>query len=681
MKRLFIIICLFLDVEVYAQTQPATGMEQQLENITEQNEDAETTDDSWIQQMENFKRHPLNLNTASVNDLQDMQILTPLQIESFITYRKLLGKLISIYELQAVPEWDIPTIQKLLPYITITNAATIAEDFRNRLKKGDHSILLRYSITPEQSDGYSAKDSGQSYYAGDPSRMTIRYKYQYKNLLQYGITAGKDAGETFFNGSSKYGFDFYSFHFFARNIGIIKSVALGDYTVNMGQGLIYWQGLAFGKGGDAVNIKRQSAVLKPYNSSGYYYFNRGAAITAGIKQWQATGFFSLRKLDANLTSTDTLSEDIASSIHVSGYHRTQGEIEDKSSLQLISYGGNVKYMNNKWQIGLNAVQYQFNTIIQKKEVLYNLYAFSGKSWLNYSADYSFTYHNLHFFGETAFDKNNNMAAINGLLVSADRKVDMMFLYRNISAKYQSLYGNAFTVNTLPTNEKGLYAGINIRPVYKIKINAYTDLFSFPWLKYRVDAPSRGQEYFIQCIYTPSKQAEVSTRYRSMNKAINNKSATNALNEVANFSNRSWRTQINYQLNTVWSIRQRFELLWYTKENEDPEKGFLSFFDIFFKPKMNKLGMNARLQYFESDSYNSRLYAYENDVLFYYAVPVFYDKGVRYYLNIKYNILKSASVWIKWGQSIYSNKTSIGSGLDEITGNKKSEIRILLSADF
>ncbi|MFT3946058.1 MAG: helix-hairpin-helix domain-containing protein [Agriterribacter sp.] len=681
MKCPLIIICLILYLDVYAQTQPAAGVEQQLENITEQNEDAETTDDIWIQQIEYFRKNPVNLNTASVNDLQDLQILNPLQIESFITYRKLLGKLISIYELQAVPEWDIPIIQKLLPYITVTDAITLTGDFKNRLKKGYHSILMRYSRTLEKSDGYSPKDSGQSFYTGDPSRIMMRYKYQYKNLLQYGITAGKDAGETFFKGSSKYGFDFYSFHFFAGNMGIIKSVVLGDYTVNMGQGLIYWQGLAFGKGGDAVNIKRQSAVLKPYNSSGSYYFNRGAALTVGIKRWQATGFFSLRKLDANLTSTDTLSEDIASSIHVSGYHRTPGEIEDKGSLQLISYGGNIKYVSNKWQIGINAVQYQFKNAVQKKEVLYNLHAFAGKSWLNYSADYSFTYRNLHFFGETAFDKNNNIAAINGLLVSADRRVDMMFLYRNISAKYQSLYGNAFTVNTLPTNENGLYAGISIRPVYKIKLDAYTDLFSFAWLKYRVDAPSRGQEYFLQCTYIPSKQAEASTRFRFINKPLNNKSAGNALNEIISFSNKTWRTQINYQLNAAWSIRQRFELLWYTSENENPEKGFLSYFDIFFKPKMSKLSINTRLQYFESDSYNSRLYAYENDVLYYYAVPVFYDKGMRYYLNIKYNVLKSASLWIKWGQAIYSNKTGIGSGLDKIAGNKKSEIRILLSADF
>ena len=201
------------------------------------------------------------------------------------------------------------------------------------------------------------------------------------------------------------------------------------------------------------------------------------------------------------------------------------------------------------------------------------------------------------------------------------------------------------------------------------------------MKYRTDAPSYGKDYFAQISYQPSKQTEMYTRYRSRQKAINQKTETNAMNEMISFFNRSWRTQINHQINKTFSVRQRFELLWYTPEKGNAEKGFLAFFDVFYKPSKSSLSLNMRLQYFESDSYNSRLYAYENDVLYYYAVPVFYDKGSRYYINTRYKLNKYMSIWLKWGQLIYSNKESIGSGLDEINGNKKSEIRVLLSATF
>lgn len=681
MKYLCFIWLFTICIDMYAQTQPYTGIEQQLENITEQNEDAEATDDSWLQQVEYFKSNPLNLNIATADDLKELQILNALQIEHFISYRNLLGKLISIYELQAVPGWDVPVIVKLLPFITVNNAISIAGDFKNRFSKGQHTFLTRYARAIEKGKGYKRKDTSGSYYAGDPSKVMIRYKYQFKNLLQYGITAGKDAGEPFFKKKLNSGFDFYSFHLFARNRGIIKSLAIGDYTVNMGQGLILWQGLAFGKGGEAGNIKRQSPVLRPYNSSGAFYFNRGAAITIGRHKWQTTLFGSLRKLDANIAATDTGDAEIVSSIHQSGYHRTQSEIEDKGTLQLISYGGNTRYASGKWQAGVNWVQYHFNKPVQKKPVPYNVFSFTGNNLANYSIDYSYTFKNIHIFGEAALDKHNSLALLNGILISADKRADISIMHRHISPSYQSIYGNTFTVNALPTNEQGLYMGLTVRPAYKIKLNAYADLFSFPWLKYRVDAPARGQEYCIQLSYTPSKYTEVYTRYRSMNKPLNNVGINNALNEVAGFSSQSWRTQINYQVNSSWAIRHRVEILWYSRNSENAEKEYLTFFDLFFKPRLRKFNVNTRLQYFESESYNSRLYAYENDVLYYYAVPVFYDTGLRYYFNIKYNIAKYASLWLKWGQTIYSNKSSIGSGLDEITGNKKSEIRLLLSADF
>jgi hypothetical protein len=83
----------------------------------------------------------------------------------------------------------------------------------------------------------------------------------------------------------------------------------------------------------------------------------------------------------------------------------------------------------------------------------------------------------------------------------------------------------------------------------------------------------------------------------------------------------------------------------------------------------------RLQYFETDSYNSRIYAYENDVLYSYSIPAFYDKGFRYYLTINYYLGKRISFWLRWAQTIYRDKTTVGSGLDEINGNKKSEVKV------
>ena len=91
--------------------------------------------------------------------------------------------------------------------------------------------------------------------------------------------------------------------------------------------------------------------------------------------------------------------------------------------------------------------------------------------------------------------------------------------------------------------------------------------------------------------------------------------------------------------------------------------------------MKPFSANLRLQYFETDDYDSRLYAYENDVLFSYSIPVFYNQGYRYYLNINYDITRKFSAWVRIAQTVNSGQSSIGSGLDEIKGNRKTELKL------
>ena len=83
----------------------------------------------------------------------------------------------------------------------------------------------------------------------------------------------------------------------------------------------------------------------------------------------------------------------------------------------------------------------------------------------------------------------------------------------------------------------------------------------------------------------------------------------------------------------------------------------------------------RLQYFETDGYNSRIYAYENDVLYSYSIPAFSDKGFRYYLTLNYDLTKKLSFWLRWAQTIYKNRNTVGSGLDEIQGSRRTEVKL------
>jgi hypothetical protein len=668
----FLVICIafFAATKLIAQEVPVKT-QQQLENLADATEEEDLQDDSYLQQLDYLRKNPVDLNTATAGELQSIRFLTDLQIHNLLRYRTVLGKFIDIYELQAIPTWDLVTINKLLPYVTIGAATTVKESFLSGFKNGEASLLFRITRVLEKSRGYATSPS--NHYLGDRNHLLLRYRYQHKNVLQYGFTADKDAGEPFFKGAQSKGFDFYSFHFFVRQLGKIKALAVGDFTVNLGQGLIEWQSLGFGKSTEILGIKRQSPVLLPYRSPGEYNFNRGAGATLQLKKVEATAFVSYKPFSGNVIDTG----DAFSSFLTSGLHRTPSEIADRNSMTDFSVGGNLTYQTSNIKIGINTAAHQFSKALQKRNDPYNYHAFNGKNLWNASIDYSYTHKNVHVFGEAAIDKNRNNAFVNGALISVDPKVDVAVLHRTIQKEYQTLFGNAFTENVLPANETGTYAGLVLRPLKGWTLNAYADLFKFPWLRYRADAPGAGKDYLVQIDYQPDNQSQVYVLYRSRAKPLNESGTVT--NYPLERPRQSFRLHVVKELNPVFTLKARTEMLWYDKAAKDAEEGFLGFIEGTYK--LSKLQSNLRLQYFETTGYNSRIYAYENDVLYGFSVPAFFDKGFRYYLNLNYDISRQLTAWVRWAQTIYKNRESVGSALDEIAGNKRTEVKLQLVLSF
>lgn len=672
-RKVCAVLCCFCCSYLYAQEIPAhTG--QQVEDITAASEDVETEDDHWLQQTEHYRKHPLNLNTAGEEELLGLQLLTPQQVHNLLSYRRLLGPLLHVYELQAVPGWHPDLVRKLLPYITVAQPLAFSKTIGNRLLGGEHILLLRLSQTLEKQRGYYDTTATGNFYPGSPQRLLFRYKYVFKNELQYGITAEKDPGEQFFTGKQKTGFDFYSAHLFARNIGKIKALALGDFTVNMGQGLVQWQSLAFRKSADALAIKWYSPVLRPYNSAGEYNFFRGAGITLAVgKAVEATVFGSFRKYDARV-ETDSISENpgSVSSLLTAGYHRTISENAGRNSLHASGLGGNIRFTKKNVHIGANIMYTEFNHLLKKSNEPYNRFAISGSKWYNISIDYSATWQNLHFFGETATGKNGGIATVNGLMMGLDTRLDAAVLVRSIPANYQSVNGSAFTEGTRPNNEQGIYTGITFRPVAGIRVDAYADYWYFPFLRYRVNAPSQGSGYLVQLLAKPNKQAELYIRYRTETKEQNNLAGEWPVQPVNAFPQQNLRVQVSYKIIPSVVLHQRTEMVWV---NRGASNGFMVYAECVYQPQLKPFSANMRVQYFETGDYNSRVYAYEHDVLYSYSVPALYGKGFRYYTNINCDINRKLTLWFRWAQTNYREQEAIGSGLDEIQGNRKSEFRV------
>ena len=653
--------------------------EHQLENLAEEQEDTEIQEMDILHHLDQYKKNPINLNVAEEADLLELGLLHPLQIEHFFSYRKLLGRLESIYELQAIPGWDISTIKRILAYVTIAGELPSFNEIMNRFRGGEYSILVRAGQILERSEAYN--DSlGEKSYMGTPLNLQMRMRYIFKDLIQYGIVGDKDAGEGFGRHFQKKGFDFYSIHFFARKLGPIQSLALGDFSVNMAQGLINWQGMGLKKSASVLSIKQQGPVLRPYRTAGEFYFNRGAGLTIRKRVIDGTIFFSSRKLAANSNVDMSTNDKVITSFITSGFHRNLSENGKRNAVVQYSAGGQLAKKGRRWHTGINAVVHKYSLPLQKRDVPYNIYAIHGKDWFNFSLDYGVTWRNVHFFGEAAIDKKRASAFITGFMASLDTRIDLSFLQRTISASYQSIYGSAFTTNSTVTNESGWYTGISIRPSYSWKIDAYADFVSFPWLKYSVDAPSRGTDFLVQVTFRPNRSLELYTRYRAISREGNRVGNDSEMNLLERTIKRNWRTHLSFQLYPGLTIRSRVELVEIDTITVQ-SKGFLGYIDVFCKPLLKPFSFSARAQFFETDDYDTRLYAYENDVLYSYSIPAFYKKGVRVYFSSNYDLGKKISCWFRWSKTIYEGTSSLGSGLDEIKGNKRTEIKIQLRYIF
>jgi hypothetical protein len=680
-------------------------IQQQLENITEnsQNEDADYT--NLLEALHQYKEHPINLNNTTKEELQQLQLLSDIQINHLFQHIKKNGRLLTIYEIQGISGFDLQTIQKILPYVRVSDNFNSAHfGLKEMFRDGSHTVTLRYARVIEELGGFTPIDSAKLYssqnsrYIGSPDRLYARYRFSYGTNVSWGITAEKDQGELFFKdrqrfkydwyeeglkGNQRTGFDFYSAHFFIRNVRFIKALAIGDYQATFGQGLTMWSGYAFGKSSDIMSTKKSAAGIRPYTSVDENRFLRGGAATFGHKKFEATAFYSQKKVDANITDTLENGEAAAiSSLQETGYHSTISEIADKHAITQSIYGGNIGYKGTQFNIGLTGMYYGLNTMYTKSLTTYNQFDFASRENINIGLDYNFVIRNFNFFGEEAISKNGGKAFVNGILVSLDPRLSFTLTHRYYEPNFQNLLSNGFAENTIAANEKGLYAGIVARPTSRITLTAYYDRFEFPWLRSQVNAPSRGTDYMAQINYTPSKRFDAYFKIRSRTKFKNTAADIDEIDFIVPY------TQTNYRINTSFSVlpsvklKNRLEFVDYRIDDGKTNKGFLIYQDITYSKVGSKFSASLRYALFQTDNYDTRIYAYENEIPGVFSIPAYYERGQKFYILVDYNVTRRIEVWLRYSQVVYDNRKVISEGsLTAINGNIKSEVKAQVRFKF
>lgn len=669
-------------------------VQQRIEFISEQLETEEIDLTDVIQYLYYRIDNPLNLNNADKQSLRELNLLTDIQISDLLLHRERFGKLISIYELQSLKFWDLNTIFLVMPFIRVDDKFDqLHVSFREAIRRGDFEWWARYQRNIEPKKGYgpvsdSVLATSNSYYQGNPDKYYTRFRYSYRTNLSFGITAEKDQGEQFFRGAQKNGFDFYSIHAFYKGGKYLKAVAVGDYQVQIGQGLNLWSGYAFGKTADAVNVKKSANSLKPYTSVDENRFLRGAAVDLGYKNFELTAFGSYKKVDGAVESVDmsmvddldfNVGNEYATSVSLTGFHRTNSEIAKKGSMTEMIFGGNLRYERRNLHVGVAGVNWGYDKPLNKPIYPYNQFDFRGKNTTSLSADYSYVIRNFHFFGEASFvSHSKSWANIHGILMALDSRATLSLVYRNYQRGYETFYNAAFAESgRMANNEKGIYAGLSVNMSKSWYLNAYFDLFEFPWLKYQVDKPSHGHEFLIQPTYRPNKKLEIYARFRQQLRQKNSRNTDGTVTEIEDVLQRNYRINIAYKISDDFTIKSRVEYITLNRPSNKPEDGIMFTQDLLYKPKKLPLDVTLRYALFDTDSYDSRMYSFEANALYVFSIPAYYYQGSRAYALVRYTIFRKVDLWVRYGIFLYNNRKTIGAGPETIQGNRKSDITVQL----
>lgn len=642
---------------------PAQETEEEIRQLIEDviaqqaEEGGEFTFNAAFSVLDAYARRPLDLNAATADELGATYLLTPNQIDALLAYRERMNGLMSIYELQVVPGMDLETIRRLLPFVRVGNGLDAAPVPLGRLlSEGRRELFLRGSRRLERGRGYT-----EGRYAGDPWRLYTKYRQRYGTRLSLGLVAEKDPGERLRP-------DYLSAHFFMRDPARrVKALAVGDFSVSFGQGLILYTGFGFGKSSLTTSVMRRSPTLQPYASVNEFSFMRGVGTTLELRKGlELTVFGSTRRRTGNLIDDDRA----VSSLSETGLHRTDLELEDRRSVRQTSYGGSLRYVGpgRRLELGLNFLGERLSKPLERRPQPYNLFYFNGRRLHNASLDYRYRLRNFSFFGE-----GTENAMLHGLQLALDRRAEVAVVYRRYGRAYQALSARPFGEASGGRNEEGLYFGLEIRPADRWRVNAYYDLWRHPWLRFNIDAPTTGREYRLRVSYDIRRKLDAFLELRSETKGAGvNEDPLDLVVERTRFQA---RLHAGYKVTPELEWRSRLDLGFTEDVAKGRQTGVMLFQDLHYRP-LGPFSFSARLAVFRTDGFDVRFYQYENNLTYNALVLPYYGEGARSFLLLRYKgPLRGLTLEGRIARTQNFDGRAFGSGLEATGKDYRTEVGV------
>jgi len=619
------------------------------------------TDFLWLK--EQLLAHPIDLNRVDESTLLQTGLFQASEVAALLAHRQKYGALLAWYELQAIPGFTPERINAIAPYCFVSPGHQQGS-LRYSLKSAKHRLLVRSQRILEPQQGYdpARQEKGLSHYAGSPQALLLQYR-QSGSRHSVAFTASRDPGEL--------GIDRVGGHFMIKSNGSLERLVLGDYQLQLGQGLVVNNGFTPGRSAGITGSYQAGSGLQGASGNQPHGIYRGIAARYRINaHWHVLPWAYRMRWSGSVASNFEDGEQGITSIQVSNRFRTPTELARRYNLAVQGAGVQLSYNRPLWALHWQTQYLQSSLPLLPRSQLYQRFQPTGAHFLHSSLSHRWRKGKWQQFGELALYQGKTSAVVQHLLLSASSKLHLQWSYRYYPAAYHSFFGNSISAGSNLTNEKGLLWQVSYEHNRKNQFDYYIDHYQHPWLRHRVNAPSEALDQRLQWSHQPNRNSRLWVRLRHSVRERNLSEGPFAA--PIPYEQWRWSAQWSQQIDEQWQLQVRADRNSFF-QNGPIETAFSLAYRL--KWQYGPWRISWQQAQFDAVNFDNRFYLSEPDVLYAQGMGMLSGQGLRTVLLLQYRYKRGLDFWLRYASSRFSDRSSVGSGLEASDGNRRSEIKL------
>jgi len=652
-KKALLIIFPFFFINTYSQESEISQIITDIAEELAADEDNPGSVELFFEQLYELAEDPVNINSGDEKEISRLFFLSDFQVKSLADYVHKSGKILSMYEIPSIPGFDRQTAEWISQFVIPGKKQEVPAS----PAKLHNTLVTNFILKPGSYD---------TSYLGSPLKILTKYKFS-AGRLSGGITAEKDAGEKIFPAQVPVP-DFLSAHISFSGKGFIRKIILGDFGSRLGLGTNINTGMRTSLSLSSPGYMPVRNEIKPWTSADENNFFRGVAAELSTKKFGAILFFSQNMTDATTGTSEDSSELFIENLYTSGLHNKSSLLLKKDVVRNSAYCASLSYEFKSLRTGItcsyNRFSIPFRSETYDPEKLYDLTGY-GTSIL--SASYNYSRKRILLFGEASLEGFSDPGIVQGIGIRASDRLSVNFLYRNYSPGFVSFHGAGPGNSSATNNERGLFGNFSLEAAKHLFVSAGCDISYTPWLKYMTGFPSMAKRYEVRLRYLPDEKYSFDIKYfsRKWMCDLNRDQGIAGIseNKVQSVQGIS-RFLVSDKFSVVTRIDFKFAAL-------SSGKGMLMLQDLKYVFRKVPLTVWFRYCIFRTDDWNSRLYTYENDLLYSFSIPALSGNGTRNYLMLKWDLKDYGELRIKYGMTEIQDNNSAIEGQHEV----KMQVRL------